>query len=249
MKKVFFLNVLFSCRKITDVDTYEVRFIDTGEVERRHAFEIFTLDEQFQAYPNQAYHLHLTSIIPGDREDDWDPCLCDNIRKYLNELNANDDLSIYEANILFSVRNTIVVDVMRLIGLRRAIVHCAIKTYLQRRNIGISSGASRDKVVEMAKAIGVKVVTKSPPKINLTNEPAAAKTNNNSKGGNEKEATRLRDESNDALISFDDTLSEPASQDESTENWENPWKIQHKSVIISQFNSPNDFYVVQQSEK
>ncbi|XP_055304540.1 putative ATP-dependent RNA helicase TDRD12 isoform X2 [Sitodiplosis mosellana] len=239
---------IYEKRKVTDVDIFEVRFIDTGEVERRNAFEIFTLDEQFQALPNQAYHLHLTSIIPADKEDDWDPCLCEKVRQYLSELNANDNDSIYEATIVFTLRNTIIVDVMRLTGLKRGIIHCSIKSYLQRRKYAISSSASRDKVVEMAKAVGVKIIAESPPKVNPTSEPSA-KANINSKVGNEKETTYSRNESSDALISFDDSGSESISQDESTDKWECPWKIQHKSVIISQFNSPNDFYVVLQSEK
>lgn len=37
--------------------------------------------------------------------------------------------------------------------------------------------------------------------------------------------------------------------EESDEKWASAWKLQHKNIIITQFNSPHDFYVSQHTEK
>lgn len=228
-----------------------MRFVDTGDVEQRHAFELFTLDEPFRAIPNQAYHLHLTSVAPADKEDDWDPRVCDKVRTYLSGLNKKEDNLIYEANILFSLRNTIVVDIMRLIGLKRAIVHCWISTYLRNRKYGIKS--SNSKVIEMAKAVGVKIKEKLPKKsankANSTSEVASSKSSVKSEVKNQNGTTSDCYESNTDLISFNDMTSESTSQDECKEKWACPWKAQHKYIQISLFHSPKNFFVVEKSEK
>lgn len=141
------------CRSLTDTDKYEVRFIDAGDVELRHAFELYTLDNGFQDFPNQAHHLHLVGVIPSDKEDDWDKRVCGKIKNYLMNHFHEDNL-VYEANVLFSLRNTFVVDIMRLINYKRGIVHCSIKRYLENEGFGKYSNSSRQKVLEMAKKHG-----------------------------------------------------------------------------------------------
>lgn len=148
-------------RNLTDVDKYRVRCVDTDDIEEFQSFELFSLHEQFALIPFQAYHLHLTSIIPADREDEWDPRVYDQIQKHLNGFFTNDNHLIYEANVLFSLRNTIVVDIMRLINYKRAIVHCSIKSYLMNKKYGIASSNSRKNVIEMAKAAGKNFTLKS----------------------------------------------------------------------------------------
>lgn len=44
-----------------------------------------------------------------------------------------------------------------------------------------------------------------------------------------------------------DDSAESSWEEEINERWANPWKAQHKNVIISQFNSPNDFFIYQKS--
>lgn len=55
-------------------------------------------------------------------------------------------------------------------------------------------------------------------------------------------------QSNDIGLESDDSNSEDSS-DEIKENWTCPWKIQHKRIIITQFNNPNQFYITQRSEE
>lgn len=152
-------------RSILDVDKYHVRLLDTGDIHERQALQIFALNTNFQTLPDQAYYLHLTSVIPADNEDDWDPRICVQMQNYLNKLfnsNENGENLLYEANILFSLRNTIVVDIMRIIDRSRGVVRSSLKAYLRNRNFGILSPKSREKVIEMAKNAGKKNSELSP---------------------------------------------------------------------------------------
>lgn len=195
--------------------------------------------------------MHLTSVIPADKEEDWDPQVCDKVRKHLNELNNKENDLIYEAIIVFSLRNTIVVDTMRLICLKNAIVHCYLKTYLQRHKFGIISKDSRDKVIEMAKAAGIKIKARPPAQsvAKLSSLPEKIKASPKANVSNATERRPSRVESDTPLITFDDTASESFSQDGGHDKFECPWKAQHKNIYISQFYSPTNFYVVQRSEK
>lgn len=38
-------------------------------------------------------------------------------------------------------------------------------------------------------------------------------------------------------------------EEETNENWACPWKAQHKSIEISLFHNPSNFYVTQKSEQ
>lgn len=161
---VFFLQILklkliniFS-RSILDVDKYHVRLLDTGDNHERLACDIFTLNPNYQTLPDQAYRLHLTGVIPADNEDDWDSRVCVQMQNYLHKLfDGNGDKEtnlVYEANILFSLRNTIVVDIIRIIDPLRGVVCSSLKAYLRNKSFGILSHKSRDKVIEMAKNTG-----------------------------------------------------------------------------------------------
>lgn len=142
------------CRSLTTTDKYEVRFIDAGDVELRHAFELYALDDGFQGFPNQAHHLHLVGVIPVDKEDNWDKRVCEKFQKHLMHFFNNEENLMYDANVLFSLRNAVVVDIMRLINIKHGIVHCSIKTYLKNEGFGILSNDNRQKVLEMAKING-----------------------------------------------------------------------------------------------
>lgn len=141
-------------RNPLDAEKCVIRFLDTGEIEEYRAHEIYALDESFFTIPNQAYTLHLTGVIPADKEEDWDPFTTEQIRKDLNKWMDKETQTVYEANVLFALRNTLVVDIMRLVNLTRGVVHCSLKSYLQKRNYGIISPESTRKVIEMAKSAG-----------------------------------------------------------------------------------------------
>lgn len=128
-----------------------MRLIDTGETDVLNSFHLYTLAEQFQALPDQAVRLHLTGVIPADQEEEWDPRVCAAIGKHLLALNEPD--TIYEANIVFSLRNTIVVDIMRIVD-KQGIVRCSIKKYLNNKSYAILCNDSRKKVFEMVKTQG-----------------------------------------------------------------------------------------------
>lgn len=93
-------------------------------------------------------------MVPADKEDDWDPSICEKIKKELNKWTDKESETIYEANVVFELRNTLVVNIMRLINLSRGVVHCSLKSYLQNRNYGIISPESCKKVIELAKCAG-----------------------------------------------------------------------------------------------
>lgn len=126
--------------------------MDTGDIHQFQAFELFSLNEIFSAIPNQAYYLHLTGITPADMEEDWDPRVYAQIEKYLSNFFKNEKNLVYEGKVLFSVRNTIVVDIIRLINHERGIVHCSVKKFLLDKGFGIPT--STEKVIEMAKGAG-----------------------------------------------------------------------------------------------
>lgn len=146
--------MIFIYRSITGVDQIKVRFIDTGDVEFRHEFELYKIHNQFNDFPNQAYHLHLVGVIPADEEDDWDPRICERIQKHLTDFFKSEEDLIYEGIILFSLRNTIVVNIMRLINHKHGVVHCPVKYFLQSRGFGNISRNCSKKVLEMAKKEG-----------------------------------------------------------------------------------------------
>lgn len=131
-----------------------IRFVDNGEIEQFKAHEVYSLNESFERIPNQAFTLHLTGIVPADKEDDWDPIITQQITKELDKHTTKETNTIYEANVIFALRNTLVVDVMRLYNESRTVVHCWLKSYLKSRNYGVSSPESTKKVMEMAKNAG-----------------------------------------------------------------------------------------------
>lgn len=141
-------------RHPTDEESCLVRFVDTGEMQRYKAHEVYALNESFTTIPNQAFTLHLTGIVPADREDDWDPTITEQLKKELAKWTFKEADTIYEANVLFALRNTLVVNVMRLYNMSTTVVHCSLKSYLQRRNFGIMSPEMCDKVIAMAKSAG-----------------------------------------------------------------------------------------------
>lgn len=137
-----------------DEEKCTVRFVDTGDFQDFKAHEVYALNESFETTSNQAYTLHLTGVIPADKEDDWDPSITDQVKKELNKWINKESETIYEANVVFALRNTLVVDIMRLVNLSRGVVHCSLKSYLQNRSYGIISSESCKKVIEMAKNAG-----------------------------------------------------------------------------------------------
>lgn len=146
---------MFTHRQPTDEERCLIRFVDTGDIQQYKAHEIYALNDSFENVPNQAFTLHLTGVIPADREDDWDTVITEQLKKELDKWTDRDTQTIYEANVLFALRNTLVVNVMRLVNLTRGVVHCSLKTYLKNRNYGTISPQSCQRVIEMAKYAGI----------------------------------------------------------------------------------------------
>lgn len=130
-----------------------IRLIDNGEIEQYDAHDVYSLDESFQTFPNQAYTLHLTGVIPADKEDDWDPSFTEQLKKELTKWTDNEAQMVYEANVVFVLRNTFVVNAMRLVNLTNCTVH-SIKKYLKNQNFGTYCLDSHQKVMQMAKNAG-----------------------------------------------------------------------------------------------
>lgn len=141
-------------RNPIDEESCRIRFVDTGEIQQFKAHEVYSLNESFGTIPNQAFTLHLTGIVPADKEDDWDPSITQQITKELNKWTSKETDTIYEANVVFALRSTLVVNIMRLYNVSRKVTHCWLKAYLQKRNFGIASSEYCKKVIEMAKGAG-----------------------------------------------------------------------------------------------
>lgn len=152
-----YLCLLFFCRNISSLDHYEVRFLDTGDIQTRTALEVYKLDEQFQGYPSQACRLHLTGIIPADREEEWLQYACTNLQKLLDDFLGKEDDSIFEASVLFTLRNDVISDIMRLIQPDRNIVLCSMKKYLVKKKFGIIANANTEKLLKTAELRGKKI--------------------------------------------------------------------------------------------
>lgn len=76
------------------------------------------------------------------------------IRDHLMKMVRTENDLIFEANVVFTLRNTIVVDIMRLINVKDIIVKCYIKSFLRNGSHGEPSKSSMEKVIEMVKAEG-----------------------------------------------------------------------------------------------
>lgn len=203
----------------------------------------YALDKSFQEFPHQAYKLHLTGIIPVDTEDDWDPSVCERVKNELHKKFNREKNVIYEANVLFTLRNTIVVDVMRMFGETRGVVHCALKSYLKTHRYGIYSDETCKKVLKMAKSKGIKTggVSKIKPKI--IDSSVSSLTNG-------MENLKVKDDmSSEHSSKTNQDESSVSWEEETKEKWACPWKAQHEPIEIACFDWPNDFYIYKKSER
>lgn len=236
------------------------------------------MNESFDTIPNQAFTLHLTGIVPADKEDDWDPTITQWLTKELNKWTSKEPDAIYEANVVFALRNTLVANIMRLYNLSTTVVHCSLKSYLQRKNFGIMSPESCDKVIAMAKSAGkvkcamrpmlnlnlltnlfiewfkgVKVIDAKKAKTKKSVESVAAGSSTTSPAGSKSQALNETEPmASNANIRSTPSVSgdsnESTFEEESNEKWANPWKVQHKGVEITTYYSPDNFYVAHKSE-
>lgn len=133
----------------------DIRLIDDGAIVNKiNASDIYTLSSQFHAFPHQAFYMHLTSIVPHDAADDWDSKATTRIKKHLEQIMEREDICEIEVNVIFSLRNTVVVDMVRAMNTEYQIVHCSIMKYLIDKKMGKSSKENRERVIALAKENG-----------------------------------------------------------------------------------------------
>lgn len=144
----------FSNRKLTDEFSYDVRLIDYGDILTRASSEIYALSDEYKQLPAQAYSMHLTGIVPADHEDDWDEKITQKLQKLFTKLNTNESNVEYEAQVLFTLRNVFVVDMIRVINSKDCYVHVPVKEYLIEQKFAIESKDRREHVINMAKSNG-----------------------------------------------------------------------------------------------
>lgn len=143
-----------SSRKPTDEFSYDVRLIDYGDILTRKTSEIYVLNDEYKEPPGQAYSMHLTGIIPADYEEDWDEKITHRLKTLLNKLHTTESNVEYEARVLFTLRNTFVVDIFRVINSKDCYVHVPVKEYLIDHKYAIKSKDCLQRVIDMAKFNG-----------------------------------------------------------------------------------------------
>lgn len=199
-------------------------------------------------------------VTLADKEDDWDPDVRRETEKHLNDFNKREDDLIYEANVLFTIRNTIVVDIMRLISVEYSVVRCSLKKFLSDKGYGTFNNDNRQKVIDMATALGkltLMIQLKSEnfmKTIHHNTEKVEDFNNMSSKTGikvAKKKTVETSTEVNSAADEevqhsqdvTNDSISESYSEEDLNESWASPWKSQDKKIEINTFYGPNNFFV------
>lgn len=98
--------------------------------------------------------------------------------------------------------------------------------------------------------IGVKVFDNKKAKPTKSNESLSEKsckatTKSEISNGNESLSSNGNDQTQQN-VSYES--NESTFEEEINEKWANPWTIQHENVLITTFNSPNDFYIARTTD-
>lgn len=140
------------CADDFDVD---VRLIDVGTIVRRKSAELGQMAEIFCNFPEQAIDLHLIGLVPADSEDEWDSEITQRLKSHLSIALDEDDTHV-EANIVFSLRKAIVVDLLRIVQTKGfdLPVLTSVKEYMHQHSLGIGAKEVRKDIIKMAETIG-----------------------------------------------------------------------------------------------
>lgn len=199
-------------------------------------------------------------VTLADKEDDWDPVVRQETEKYLNDFNKRENDLIYEANVLFTIRNTIVVDIMRLISLKYGVVRCSLKKFLSDRGYGTFNNDNRQQVIDMANALGkytLMIQLKSENFMKTIHYKTEQVENFNkmcSKTGIKVVKKKTVETSAEVNAAADEDIqhsqdvtnvsnSESYPEEDLIESWASPWKLQLQKIEINTFYGPNNFFV------
>lgn len=253
-------------RKILDNESYNVRMIDLGMVLKKVKPDIFKCDTEFEEFPMQAYNMHLTGIIPSNREHDWSS---KSIRVFQNRIKKleNDFQNIlYDARVIFSLRDAFVVDKVRAADTVNMIGHMRFEKELVDKRLGIRCQDVVAQVKRIAKEAGVDFEKKIEPmkdeNIEKCQSSIQSVTSDKSENINASEKQKVypnvpavlsnSDEANveKNLIDFSicsnaerDPWDEVPTEEEFTEEWTQPPSIERGRIFITNFFSPDNFYV------
>lgn len=232
-----------------------VRMIDVGGINTKNVDEIFEIDAQFERFPGQAYHMHLAGILPSDLEHNWSPKALQIFQKRINKLQQVMENVEFDARIVFSLRNNFVVDKIRAVDIRNAIIHLIFEQELVNNGLGVASNECFERVKDMAKLAGVdfrKTVKKridddacknpdsSKVAIHST-VPLEMQNNVSLTPDNETDNETTKD-----LIEFSMEL---ACDDDFKEQWLTAPTIDKGQIIITAFYNPDNFYINYESDR
>lgn len=154
LSSIYLFSMLCRSRCADDFDV-DVRLIDVGTIVRRKSAELGQMAEIFCNFPEQAIDLHLIGLVPADSEDEWDSEITQRLKSHLSIALDEDDTHV-EANIVFSLRKAIVVDLLRIVQTKGfdLPVLTSVKEYMHQHSLGIGAKEVRKDIIKMAETIG-----------------------------------------------------------------------------------------------
>lgn len=230
-----------------------VRLIDVGDVYQREKNEIFQLDKKFADFPGQAYRMHLSGVLPVDGEQGWSPKICQVFKQHVKKLMKLDtEHLVFDARVVFSLRNDILVDIVRASNIEKCIVRLSFEKELIRKKWAIPSDDCLKKVKETVKLIGIdfpKKIKKSMIDKNeneiISSENVVISDANTIAGELESGETnqiQCFDKSNDVDMKRSQHESSDIS-DDFVEEWLPAPKIDNGPVAVTYFDNPHNLHI------
>lgn len=254
-----------------DNETYNVRLIDTGEILKLSRPDIFKMDaSEFIEFPRQAYTMHLIGIQPFNHEDDWSSRSIRVFQNRIKKLENDFQNILYDARVIFSLRDAFVVDKIRAADTINMISHLIFEKELVDKKLGIPCQDIITRVKRIAKEAGVNFERKIEPIVEGKPTP---KVEDIEKGQSSEESVssdklqetiasekqgvppdNLNNSSAESnveknLIDFSicsnsaDTGPWDEEPTRKEEKWTGPPSIEHGRIFITNFCSPDNFYI------
>lgn len=209
--------------------------------------------------------MHLTGIQPSNCEHDWSSKSIRVFQNRIKKLEKDFQNILYDARVIYSLRNAFVVDKIRATDIINKIGHLRFEKELVDKKLGISCHDVVAQVKRLAAEAGVSFEKKFEPievipKCKLSQESVTSdKSDNTIASENQKIHSNVPAKLNSSsvkanvekdLIDFSigsnaetEPWDEETTEEEFTEKWTNPPSIKHGRIFISNFDSPDNFYI------
>lgn len=204
--------------------------------------------------------MHLIGIQPSNSEQDWSSKSIRIFQKHIKKLENDFQNILYDARVIFSLRGAFVVDKIRAADTINLISHLRFEKELVDKKLGIPCQGVVAQVKRIAKEAGVNFEKKIEPmvdsvtdtkptevkevvKYESSKESATlnlpAKLNSSVKADVEKDLIEFPICSNAEMEPWDQLPTE----EEFTEKWTKPPSIKRGRIFITNFYSPDNFYI------